>query len=65
MTGAQSLLERLSAIWQSNEYMQSLWHGIRLGSTQAPGHTHSTGLALWHAPDNAFASYVVLGRLTD
>ena len=57
----QSPHDFLYAIWQADEYLQSLWYTSRLGSTQAPGHT--TNLAVWHAPDRAFAS-VVLGRRT-
>ena len=46
-------LDGLVATRQVNGHMQFVWHGIRLGSTQAPGHTHSTSLAVWHAPCTA------------
>lgn len=41
----------LCATWQANGRIQFVRHGIRLGSTQAPGHMQSTSLAVWHAPD--------------
>ena len=54
----------LFATWQATGHMQSVWSSSSFGSTQAPGHMHSTSLAVWHAPDCSMTGPYVLSGIS-